>query len=80
MADNHDLPDPRFSAITELFDEIDEVLAKKDEKYHLTLFEFEILVLMLKKKIEQMGIIAMLGSEEEHTHTDEGKGNPEPYK
>ena len=66
----------RFDVISKIFDDIDTVLASADSKEHLTIFEMEILVLMLRKKIEHFGIIAALDPHNEESH----EGNSEIYK
>lgn len=71
-----ELPQPRFVLISKIFDELDGVLAKHDEIEHLSIFEFEILVLMIRKKIEHLGIMAAMDIPHDH---DEPKGNPDVY-
>ena len=70
-----ELPSPRFELISKIFDEIDGILAKVDSVEHLSIFEMEILVLMLRKKVEHFGIIATIDPHDEEEH----KGNPEVY-
>ncbi len=71
-----ELPQPRFSLISVIFDELDSILAKHDEVEHLSIFEFEILVLMIRKKVEHLGIMAAMDTPHDH---EEPKGNPEVY-
>jgi len=73
-----DLPSPRFDIITGIFDQIDTLLATNDQEHHLSIFEFEILVLMVKKKIDHLGIITALQMNAEETQ--EKKGNPHVYQ
>jgi hypothetical protein len=53
------------------------MLAKYDESDHLTIFEMEILLMMLRKKVDHIGIVAALSphGEEEHKEAD-----PNMYK
>ncbi len=76
IPDPKELPQPRFPLITKIFDELDGILAKHDEVEHLSIFEFEILVLMVRKKIEHLGIMAAMAPD--HAESDH-KGNPEVY-
>jgi hypothetical protein len=71
------LPAPRFDLVSKMFDEVDEMLAKYDESDHLTIFEMEILLMMLRKKVDHIGIVAALSNhgEEEHKEAD-----PNMYK
>lgn len=71
------LPSPRFDLVSKMFDEVDEMLAKFDESDHLTIFEMEILLMMLRKKVDHIGIVAALSphGEEEHKEAD-----PNMYK
>lgn len=71
------LPAPRFDLVSKMFDEVDEMLAKYDESDHLTIFEMEILLMMLRKKVDHIGIVAALSphGEEEHREAD-----PNMYK
>ena len=39
---------------------VDGMLAKYDESDHLTIFEMEILLMMLRKKVDHIGIMAAL--------------------
>lgn len=71
------IPSPRFDLISKMFGEIDEVLANNDQENNLTVFEMEILILMLRKKIDHLGIMAFMGTD--HSHGDP-KGNPEVYR
>ena len=71
-----ELPQPRFELISKIFDEIDGILAKYDEVEHLSIFEFEILVLMIRKKVEHLGILAVMDTPHDH---EQPKGNPEVY-
>ena len=73
-----ELPSPRFDIITGIFDEIDTLLATNDQEHHLSIFEFEIIVLMIKKKIDHLGIITALQVNAEETK--ESKGNPHVYQ
>jgi len=73
-----ELPSPRFDIITDIFDEIDTLLAKSDQIHHLSIFEFEILVLMIRKKIDHLGIITALQMNAEEK--EESKGNPHVYQ
>jgi|7_EtaG_2_1085326.scaffolds.fasta_scaffold00635_2 hypothetical protein len=70
------IPSPRFDLISKMFGEIDEVLASNDQENNLTVFEMEILILMLRKKIDHLGIMAAM--EGEHTH-EPVKGNTQVY-
>lgn len=74
--EDKDLPSPRFDLISKMFDEIDTILATYDQKEHLSIFEMEILVLMVRKKIEHFGIMTAL---EPHEHETTSKGNPDVY-
>jgi len=76
MSEEKDLPSPRFDIVSKIFDEIDEVLAKNDQESHLSIFEMEILVLMIRKKIEHLGIMTALQVE----NTQPSVSNNEPYK
>lgn len=72
------LPAPRFDLVSKMFDEVDEMLAKYDESDHLTIFEMEILLMMLRKKVDHIGIVAALspqGGEEPQKEAD-----PNMYK
>jgi hypothetical protein len=74
--DEKELPSPRFSLVSKMFDEVDSMLAKYDESDHLTIFEMEILLMMLRKKVDHIGIVAALTpSESEHKEAD-----PNMYK
>lgn len=75
--ENQDLPSPRFDLVSKMFDEIDEILAKYDEKEHLSIFEMEILVLMVRKKIEHIGIMTAL---QHDSATPDTKPNADVYK
>jgi len=55
-----ELPSPRFDLINKMFDETDEMIAKYDQSDNLTIFEMEILLMMLRKKIDHIGIVAAL--------------------
>lgn len=74
---DNQLPAPRFDLVSKMFDEVDEMLAKYDESDHLTIFEMEILLMMLRKKVDHIGIVAALSphGEEEHKEAD-----PNMYK
>lgn len=74
---DNQLPAPRFDLVSKMFDEVDEMLAKYDESDHLTIFEMEILLMMLRKKVDHIGIVAALSphGEEEHREAD-----PNMYK
>jgi len=63
-----ELPSPRFGLLSRIFDEIDQTLAKYDGTDQLTIFEFEIVALMIRKKIEHLGIIAALNPHDEESH------------
>ena len=71
-----ELPSPRFALISQIFDTVDSILAEADSKEHLSIFEMEILVLMLRKKVEHFGIVAALDPHDEEIH----EGNAEIYK
>jgi hypothetical protein len=58
--DEKGLPSPRFNLVNTMFDEVDGMLAKYDESDHLTIFEMEILLMMLRKKVDHIGIMAAL--------------------
>jgi len=58
--DEKELPSPRFHLVNTMFDEVDGMLAKYDESDHLTIFEMEILLMMLRKKVDHIGIMAAL--------------------
>jgi len=60
MSEEKELPSPRFDLVNTMFDEIDEILAKHDQESHLSIFEMEILILMIRKKIEHLGIMTAL--------------------
>ena len=66
---------PRFALISDIFDKVDTILAEADAKDHLSIFEMEILVLMLRKKIDHFGIMALL---DPHTEKDH-EGSSEIY-
>lgn len=70
-----DLPSPRFNLVSRMFDEIDGILAKYDETEHLSIFEFEILVLMIRKKIEHLGIMTALVTNDEEPNNTSGNSN-----
>jgi|LWDU01.1.fsa_nt_gi hypothetical protein len=71
-----ELPSPRFNLVNTMFDEVDGMLAKYDESDHLTIFEMEILLMMLRKKVDHIGIMAALQPREpEHKEAD-----PNMYK
>ena len=55
-----ELPSPRFDLVGKMFDEVDETLAKFDASDNLTIFEMEILLMMLRKKIDHIGMVAAL--------------------
>ena len=74
-----DLPSPRFDIIDKMFNEIDELLAKYDKENHLSIFEMEILILMIRKKIEHLGIMTALASPDDGDH-GHGETNGEMYR
>ena len=71
-----ELPSPRFDLVSEMFDEVDTMLAKFDASDNLTIFEMEILLMMLRKKVDHIGIIAALSSVE----PEPKKADPNMYK
>jgi|APSaa5957512493_1039668.scaffolds.fasta_scaffold04727_7 hypothetical protein len=71
------MPSPRFDLISKMFGEVDQILADNDAESNLTVFEMEILILMLRKKIDHLGIMAAI--EPDHSD-DDHKGNPEVYQ
>ncbi len=71
------IPSPRFDLISKMFGEVDQVLADNDQESNLTVFEMEILVLMLRTKIDHLGIMAAMETDHSHEHP---KGNPEVYR
>ena len=74
--DEKELPSPRFDLVSKMFDEVDSMLAKFDESDHLTIFEMEILLMMLRKKVDHIGIIAALSSPE----SEPKEADPNMYK
>ena len=65
------LPSPRFDLITKAFDDIEEVIFQLDKKENLSIFELEIIMLMLRKKLEHLGLTAMFATEpEKKGHSD----------
>lgn len=79
MSEEKEIPSPRFDLINTMFDEIDEILAKTDQGYHLTIFEMEILMLMLRKKVEHLGIMTALEPDLSGGN-NASDGNNDPYK
>lgn len=71
-----ELPSPRFDLVSKMFDEVDSMLAKFDASDNLTIFEMEILLMMLRKKVDHIGIIAALSSAE----PEPKKADPNMYK
>ena len=71
-----ELPSPRFDLVSKMFDEVDTMLAKFDASDNLTIFEMEILLMMLRKKVDHIGIIAALSSAE----PEPKKADPNMYK
>jgi len=71
------MPSPRFDLISKMFGEIDQILADNDATSNLTVFEMEILILMLRKKIDHLGIMAVI--EPDHS-ADDHKGNTDVYQ
>ena len=74
--DEKELPSPRFDLVSKMFDEVDSMLAKFDASDNLTIFEMEILLMMLRKKVDHIGIIAALSSAE----PEPKKADPNMYK
>lgn len=73
------LPAPRFDLVSKMFDEVDEMLAKYDESDHLTIFEMEILLMMLRKKVDHIGIVAALTNNQEES-APKTEADPNMYK
>ena len=71
-----ELPSPRFDLVSKMFDEVDTMLAKFDASDNLTIFEMEILLMMLRKKVDHIGIIAALSSAE----PEPKEADPNMYK
>jgi len=67
-----DIQEPRFKLVETLFDRIDTVIAEEAEKYQFSLFEYEILATMLRKKIDHIGLINLI------TSMTQGQGSSEP--
>jgi hypothetical protein len=65
-----ELPSPRFDIVSKMFDEVDEMIAKYDASDNLTIFEMEILLMMLRKKIDHIGIVAALSQGEQSKPSD----------
>ena len=74
---NKELPMPRFKEVSALFDKLDKIMAEEDSTNNFSLFEFELLALMFRKKIEHMGLNAILAFNQEESDT---KGNPNVYQ
>jgi|TARA_R110002073_G_scaffold175994_1_gene333555 hypothetical protein len=71
-----ELPSPRFSLVSKMFDEVDSMLAKFDASDNLTIFEMEILLMMLRKKVDHIGIVAAFSSNE----SEPKEADPNMYK
>jgi hypothetical protein len=79
--DNKDLPTPRFDIVDKMFNEIDILLAENDKEHHLSIFEMEILLLMIRKKVEHLGIMTALSSgQEDHSHGEDNNNSSDMYK
>ena len=57
---NEELPAPRFKEIEEVFDKLDKVLVDADKIHGFSIFELEILMLMLNKKIQYHSLISTI--------------------
>lgn len=80
MSEEKELPSPRFELVSKMFDEIDEILAKNDQESHLSIFEMEILVLMIRKKVEHLGMMTALQMSDEESTQAEEKKSPDVYR
>ena len=75
--EDKNLASPRFDVITAMFEDVDEVLARHDGESNLTIFEMEILMMMVRKKIDHLGLMASLQLEGGNNPSN---GSPEVYR